>query len=470
MNLILGKKILSAALCIPLIALTTPIDAGAAVAAQAQTPAPAPTSSSNYTGQGAPLTSAELQGLVAPIALYPDALVAQILSASTFPDQVAISDNWLQTNKSLTGSALVQAVDKQTWDPSVKALTQFPSVLDKMAQSLAWTSSLGEAYHNQQADVMTAVQTLRAQAQKAGNLKSGPQITVVQQSPQTIVIQPTNPQVVYVPEYNPTVVYGTPYVTPGYSTGALVATGLLSFGAGMAVGAMMSGGCCGWGYSSWSCNWYGGGAYYHGGAYYGNAAWHGGYYGSGGSYYGPYGSAHAGSAYNPSTGTYARGASASTAYGTQRAGQAYNPNTGAYGATHQGSNAYSNWGNSTLSRNGQTVDTQHYSGINGSAATAESSNGNKYAAVNGNTYKNTGGGWQNTNGSSAAHGWGDSSSRGWGQSASGRSSSAFGGFSDGGGGWQSRTSSARGWGSRGGGGGWGGGGFGGGGFRGGGRR
>ena len=186
------------------------------------------------------MTAAELQGLVAPIALYPDALVAQILSASTFPDQVAIADNWLQTNKALTGTALVQAVDKQTWDPSVKALTQFPSVLDKMAQSLAWTSSLGEAYHNQQADVMTAVQTLRAQAKTAGNLKSGPQITVVQQSPQTIVIQPTNPQIVYVPEYNPTVVYGTPYVTPGYSTADVVATGVLAFGAGLAIGAMMS--------------------------------------------------------------------------------------------------------------------------------------------------------------------------------------------------------------------------------------
>ncbi len=121
------------------------------------------------------------------------------------------------------------------------------------------------------------IQTLRAQAKAAGNLKSGSQITVVQQSPQTIVIQPTNPQVVYVPEYNPTVIYGTPYVVPRmdstYSTADVVATGLLSFGAGMAVGAMMSGGCCGWGYSSWNCNWYhGGGVYYHGGAYYGNSA------------------------------------------------------------------------------------------------------------------------------------------------------------------------------------------------------
>src|SRR5438445_11631391 len=401
MTLTLGKKILSAALCAPLIAVTTPIDANA-MAFQSPPAAPA----SDYSGQGAPQTPAELQGLVAPIALYPDALVAQILSASTFPDQVAIADNWLQTNKSLTGTALAQAVDKQTWDPSVKALTQFPSVLDKMAQSLAWTSSLGEAYHNQQAEVMTAVQTLRAEAKKAGNLKSGPQITVVQQSPQTIVIQPTNPQIVYVPEYNPTVVYGTPVATPGYSTTDMVATGVLAFGAGLAIGAMMSGGCCGWGYSSWSCNWYGGGAYYHGGAYYGNAAWHGGYYGSSSSYYGAYGSAHASSGYNPSTGTYARGASTTTAYGTQKVGQAYNPNTGAYAATHQASNAYGSYGSSVVSKNGNTAYTQHQTTAAGSVGTVRTSaggkgvaasgaygnnvaagqtaNGNKYAAANGN--------------------------------------------------------------------------------------
>ena len=108
----------------------------------------------------------------------------------------------------------MQAVDKQTWDPSVKALTQFPSVLENLANNLAWTSSLGEAYHNQQADVMTAIQTLRAKAQAAGNLKSTPQITVVQQAPQEIVIQPANPQIVYVPQYNPAVIYGYPYVVP----------------------------------------------------------------------------------------------------------------------------------------------------------------------------------------------------------------------------------------------------------------
>ena len=478
MKMTLGKKILSAALCGPLVALTTPIDASAAMAFQSQPAAP----TSDYSGQGAPQTADELQALVAPIALYPDALVAQILSGATFPDQVAIADNWLQTNKALTGSALAQAVDKQTWDPSVKALTQFPSVLDKMAQSLAWTSSLGEAYHNQQADVMKAVQTLRAEAKKAGNLKSGAQITVVQQSPQTIVIQPTNPQVVYVPEYNPTVVYGTPYTTPGYSTADVVATGVIAFGAGLAIGAMMSGGY-GWGYSSWNCNWYGGGVYYHGGAYYGNAAWHGGYYGSSSSYYGAYGSAHASAGYNPSTGTYARGASTSTAYGTQKVGQAYNPYTGAYGATHQGSNAYSNWGSSTVSKNGQTVDTQHYSSAAGNYGTAETSSGNKYATANGNAYKNTGSGWQSAGSNSAgAHGWGDSSSSAYHNDASSSAyhgdaassadkSSAFSGFSGGGGGgWGSRSSSARGWGSGGGGGGWGGRSAGGGGWGGGGGR
>ena len=240
----------------------------------------------------APLTASELQALVAPIALYPDALVAQILGGSTFPDQVAVADYWVQQNKNLTGSALMKAVDQQSWDPSVKALTQFPSVLDNMAKNLTWTSSLGEAYHNQSGEIMTAVQTLRAQAKAKGNLQSSSQIKVVQQTPETIVIQSASPQVVYVPQYNPAVIYGYPYVVPGYvapvySTGDLVAASLLSFGAGIAVGAMMSGGCCGWGYSSWNCGWHGTAVIYHGGGYYGNSAWHGGYYNGG--YHNSYG-------------------------------------------------------------------------------------------------------------------------------------------------------------------------------------
>ena len=154
---------------------------------------------SGYSGQGAPLSADELQQLVAPIALYPDALVAQILGGAAFPDQISEANLWMMANNNLSGSALMQAVNAQPWEPSVKALTQFPSVLDNMAQNLSWTSSLGEAYSTQPGDVMTAVQVLRGKAYAAGNLQSGSQITVVQQSPNVIVIQPTNPQVVYVP-------------------------------------------------------------------------------------------------------------------------------------------------------------------------------------------------------------------------------------------------------------------------------
>src|SRR5712664_2530209 len=252
-----------------------------------QSSSPAASSSDNSPIHAAPQNADELQALVAPIALYPDSLVAQILTGSTFPDQVAVADYWIEQNKKLTGSALMKAVDKQPWDPSVKALTQFASVLNNMAKNLSWTSSLGEAYHNQQAEVMTAIQTLRAEAKAKGNLKSTSQMTVVQQSPQVIVIQPANPQVVYVPEYNPAVIYGSPYLTPGYTTGDLAAAGIIGFGAGIAVGAMMSGGCCGWGYSSWNCGWHGTAVVYHGGAYYGNSAWHGGYYNGG--YHNSYG-------------------------------------------------------------------------------------------------------------------------------------------------------------------------------------
>jgi uncharacterized membrane protein YgcG len=385
-----------------------------------QSPAPSPSDNSGSPTETTSQDASQLQALVAPIALYPDALVAQILSASTFPDQVAIADYWLEQNKSLTGSALMQAVDQQSWDPSVKALTQFPSVLDNLATNLSWTSALGEAFHNQQADVMTAVQTLRTQAKAKGNLKTTSQITVVQQSPQVIEIQPTNPQVVYVPVYNPAVVYGYPYVVPTYvappSTADVVAAGLIGFGAGIAVGAMMSGGCCGWGYSAWGCGWHGTAVVYHGGAYYGNTAWHGGYYNSG--YHNSYG-------YNNS----------------------YNNN-------YNHSNNYSHNGNNY----NHSGNTYNYNNVNA----------NKQSAQNFNSDR-----------SSGSNSWGQHSGGGSSNAFSGMSGHS-GGFGDsGGGGWSSRAESSRGWGSMGssgfgggrfgGGGGRGGGGFGGGGF-GGGRR
>jgi len=221
--------------------------------------------------QQAPLSASDIDSIVSPIALYPDQLVAQILGAATYPDQVTAASNFMNSTK-LTGNALMQEVNKQPWDPSVMALTQFPSVLNQMAQNLSWTSALGDASYNQQADVMAAIQRLRKQAQAAGNLKTTQQQTVTTQSQggqQVIVIQPANPQVVYVPQYNPTAVYGTPYQPPGYSTGAMVATGIISFGVGMAVGAAINNSCCGWGWGSggWGCNWHGGTVVYRNNVY-----------------------------------------------------------------------------------------------------------------------------------------------------------------------------------------------------------
>ena len=289
--------------------------------------------------EAVPQSGSQLQSLLAPIALYPDALVAQILTASTFPDQVAIASYWLQQNQALTGSSLMKAVDKQSWDPSVKALTEFPSVLANLAKNLTWTSSLGEAYHNQQAEVMSAIQTLRAQAKASGNLKTNSQITV-QQTGQTIVIQPTNPQIVYVPEYNPAVIYGTPYLVPGYvapaySAGSVAAAGIIGFGAGVAVGALMSGGCCGWGYSSWNCGWHGTAVVYHGGAYYGNAGWHGGYYNGGYNSYNHNG-------YNRNSGNSYRNVSGNTVNMNRQSGQNFSDHSSAANSwAHQGSDSKS---------------------------------------------------------------------------------------------------------------------------------
>jgi len=148
-------------------------------------------------------TPEELQQLVAPIALYPDSLVAQILSAATFPEQVVEADRWAQAHPDLKNEALAQAVDQMNWDPSVKALTAFPSVLGNMDKNISWT------YYNQQQDVMDAVQAMRQKAEQAGNLKTTPQHVVTTQG-STIIIQPAAPDVVYVPAYNPWIVYGPP--------------------------------------------------------------------------------------------------------------------------------------------------------------------------------------------------------------------------------------------------------------------
>ena len=199
-------------------------------------------------------TPEELQQLVAPIALYPDALVSQIFAGATYPTEIVEADRWMQEHPSLKGKDLASAVDQQSWDPSIKALTQFSSVLANMDKNLSWTSALGEAYINQQESVMDAVQVMRARANSAGNLKSNDQVKVVTES-QTIIVEPADPEVVYVPAYDPWIVYGAPVVVwPGwYPYPGLYSAGPgVSFGAGFAVGLFAG---FAWGSHGWGCDW-----------------------------------------------------------------------------------------------------------------------------------------------------------------------------------------------------------------------
>jgi len=212
-------------------------------------------------------TPEQLQQLVAPIALYPDSLVAQVLAASTFPEQVVEADRWVQSNPDLKGDALAQAVDQQPWDPSVKALAAFPSVLGNMDKNLSWTSSLGDAYYNQEQDVMDAVQVMRQKAEAAGNLKSTPQQTVTTQD-SDITIQPADPNTVYIPAYDPWLVYGGPigpwpgwYPYPGIWFGGPY----LSWGMGFGIGYF---GGFGWGWGHWGFDWHNHYAVFNHGRYY----------------------------------------------------------------------------------------------------------------------------------------------------------------------------------------------------------
>jgi uncharacterized membrane protein YgcG len=197
----------------------------------------------------------ELDQMVAPIALYPDSLLTQILMASTYPLEVVQADRWAKQNKDMKGDALAKALEAQPWDPSVKSLVNFPQVLAMMSEKLDWTTKLGDAFLAQQKDVMGTIQKLRKKAQAEGNLKTTKE-QVVKVEQETIIIEPANPQVIYVPAYNPTVVYGAwaypaypPY--PVYPPGYVATTAAFSFMAGAAVGAA-------WGYAWGNANWHGG--------------------------------------------------------------------------------------------------------------------------------------------------------------------------------------------------------------------
>jgi len=228
----------------------TPGDTLAYASFSQQAPAP------SQTNQGSKVSADQLDSLVAPIALYPDPLLAQTLAAATYPLEIIQLQQWLEKNKNLKDKALADAVAKQPWDPSVQALAALPDVVKRLANDIQWTADLGNAFLAQQGDVMGAVQRMRKKAQDKGNLKSNEQQKVetqVIESKSVIVVEQANPQVVYVPSYDPVVVYGAPiypYPPIYYPPAGYYAAGIaISFGVGVMMGAFWSGG---WG---WGCGW-----------------------------------------------------------------------------------------------------------------------------------------------------------------------------------------------------------------------
>jgi Protein of unknown function (DUF3300) len=229
----------------------------------------------------AKLSRDQLERLVAPIALYPDALVAQVLGASTFPTQITEAEDWLNTHPGLSAAEIGKQVDQESWDPSVKALVQYPSVLANLSKNLGWTSELGDAYYNQQEDVMKAVQEMRKKARKAGNLKTTAQLNVDDEDDR-IDIAPVDPGVVYVPAYDPWAVYGYPIApwpywveVPGIWWGG---PGIY-FGIGFPIAPFFG---FGWGWSAWGLDWHHWGVFYNRAPYFarGPAFFdRGGYYG-----------------------------------------------------------------------------------------------------------------------------------------------------------------------------------------------
>ncbi len=233
--------------------------------------------------QGAPppqaqlLSPDQLNNLVAPIALYPDNLLSQLLVASTYPLEVVEAGQWLQQNRGLAGSQLVDAARQQNWDPSIQALVVFPDVLNRLASDVQWTTALGNAFLAQQPDVMSAVQRLRSEARASGKLNSTQQqnVTTQTQDGQTAIdIQPTNPQVVYVPVYNPEYIWGPPvygYYPPLFYPGFAFGFG---FGPGIFLGGFFGG--LGWGGWGWGPNWFGG-AIFTNAFFFNHYGFHGGF-------------------------------------------------------------------------------------------------------------------------------------------------------------------------------------------------
>jgi hypothetical protein len=262
-----------------------------------------------------------LDKLVAPIALYPDSLVAQILAASGYPTQIVEADRMARENPGLKGRDLAEEVDRQDWDPSVKSLVEFPTVLANLDRDLSWTSELGEAYQNQRDDVMQAIQYMRHKAYNAGNLRSTPQERVYEQGP-NVDIQPADPDVVYVPTYNPAYEYGYPVgLWPGFYPWWGVGGPYISFGSGFPIWPFFG---FGWGWHGWGIGWG-----FHGGIFFGGHPYafrSGGFYNHAAFVHGNYrgfSSAHGAFGAHPFAGRGAHGFGSAAGHGYAGASRGY---------------------------------------------------------------------------------------------------------------------------------------------------
>ena len=318
---------------------------------QAQTPPP-PMGPDQR--QYSPLPTEQLHKLVAPIALYPDSLVAQILAASEYPTQIVMANRVVRANPDLKGRALGEEADRQDWDPSVKALVEFPTVLANLDRDLSWTSELGEAYQNQPNDVMQAIQDMRHKAYDAGNLRSTPQERVYEQG-SNVDIQPADPNVVYVPAYNPASVYGYPVgLWPGFYPWWGFGGPYVSFGVGFPISPFFG---FGWGWHGWGIGWG-----FHGGVFFGGHPWAyrtGGFYNHAAFVHGNYrgfSSAHGAFGAHPYAGASRGYTGASHGFTGTNRGAAVNRSAG-------GNRAYA--GNRGYSASGHATGGSHSSGGHG---------------------------------------------------------------------------------------------------------
>jgi uncharacterized membrane protein YgcG len=256
--------------------------AGIGTVALAQAPVAPPSAPTPNQAPAQPLPPQALDNLVAPIALYPDPLLGQVLAASTYPLELVEAQQWLQANPNLQGQQLTDAARQQDWDASVQAMVAMPDVLNRLTQDIHWATDLGNAFLSQQADVMAAVQRMRVRAQANGKLQSGPQETVTtenQGGQSAVVIEPADPQVIYVPTYDPAYIWGPPVW--GYYPSLWYPSYGFWWGPGFNIG-LCFGGWGGWGFGfggfgwGWGMNWFGHGLWVNGG-FFNHYGYHYGY-------------------------------------------------------------------------------------------------------------------------------------------------------------------------------------------------